>query len=221
MAEPEMVIFDCDGVLVDSEPPANRVLARYLKRHGLDMTLDQVMSTFVGLSLGSCAEIALRDHGVRLPDSFVPDIRRLTAEVLAREVKPIAGVRAAVTAIARPACVASSGEISKMRLTLGTTGLLDLFEGRLYSATMVARGKPAPDLFLHAAAAMGADPARCAVVEDSPFGIQAARAAGMLAIGFTGGGHRDHARDAGLLRDAGAAAVIERMAALPDALRFG
>lgn len=217
---PELVIFDCDGVLVDSEPPANRVLAEYLKAHGLDMPVEQVMATFVGLSLKSCAEIAERDHGVRLPESFIPDIRRLTAEVLAKEVKPVPHVRAAVAAMDCAACVASSGEIEKMRLTLGTTGLLDLFEGRLYSATMVEHGKPAPDLFLHAAAGMGADPARCAVIEDSPFGVQAARAAGMRAIGFTGGGHRDHGRDAPMLAEAGARDVIETMSALPALLGF-
>lgn len=221
MTEPDLLIFDCDGVLVDSEVPANRVLAEYLKGHGLDMPVERVMATFVGLSLESCAEIAVRDHGVRLPDSFIPDIRRLTAEVLAREVQPIAGVRAAVAEIGRPACVASSGEVAKMRLTLGATGLLDLFEGRLYSAAMVARGKPAPDLFLHAAESMGVAPAGCAVIEDSPFGLQAARAAGMRAIGFTGGGHRDHGRDAAMLLDAGADAVIDSMAALQDALHFG
>lgn len=218
---PELVIFDCDGVLVDSEVPANRVLADYLRDHGLDMPLERVMATFVGLSLKSCAEIAERDHGVRLPDSFIDDIRRLTAEVLAAEVQPIAGIREAVGAIACPVCVASSGEIEKMRLTLGRTGLIALFEGRLFSATEVERGKPAPDLFLHAAAGMKVRPEMAAVIEDSPYGVQAARAAGMRAIGFTGGGHRDHARDRGLLRDAGADAVIEDMADLPGLLGFG
>ncbi len=218
MARP-LVIFDCDGVLVDSERPANRLLTRYLNDHGIDIAVEETEATFVGLSLKTCAELVHTRFGVRLPDNFVQEIRRLTAEVLAREVTAIAGVRQAVTALEGPTCVASSGEVSKMQLTLGTTGILDLFDGRLYSATMVKRGKPAPDLFLHAARQCGVTPDDCIVVEDSPFGLQAARAAGMRALGFTGGGHRDHDRDHQMLTDAGADLVFQHMIDLPSLVR--
>lgn len=206
-----LVIFDCDGVLVDSERPANRLLTRYLNDNGVTISLAETEATFIGLSLVSCERIVRDRYGVRLPASFIGDIRTGTAAVLAREVTAIPGVRDVVQAMSQPTCVASSGEVAKMELTLGTTGILDLFEGQLFSATMVQRGKPAPDLFLHAAAAMGIDPQDCAVVEDSPFGIQAARAAGMHALGFTGGSHRDHARDRQMLLDAGAHGVFQHM----------
>ncbi|WP_281017056.1 MULTISPECIES: HAD family hydrolase [unclassified Minwuia] len=211
-----LVIFDCDGVLVDSERPANRLLTRYLNDHGVAIEVEETEATFVGLSLSSCAELVLERFGVRLPDSFVSDIRTGTAEVLAREVKAIPGVRGAVERITALTCVASSGEVSKMTLTLGTTGIIDLFAGRLFSATMVKRGKPAPDLFLHAAREMNVDPRACVVVEDSPFGLQAARAAGMRALGFTGGSHRDHDRDRQMLLDAGAEGVFQHMDDLPE-----
>ncbi len=211
-----LVIFDCDGVLVDSEGPANRLLTRYLNDHGVDISVAETEATFIGLSLDSCAKLVGTRYGVQLPDDFVPEIRRMTAEVLAREVTAIAGVREAVAGLQGPTCVASSGEVAKMQLTLGTTGILDLFEGRLYSATMVRRGKPAPDLFLHAADQCGVAPDRCVVVEDSPFGLQAAQAAGMRALGFTGGGHRDHGRDRQMLIDAGADLVFQRMIDLPS-----
>ncbi|MDF1737460.1 MAG: HAD hydrolase-like protein, partial [Minwuia sp.] len=147
----QLVIFDCDGVLVDSERPANQLLTRYLNDHGVAIEVEETEATFVGLSLTTCAEMVLERYGVRMPETFVSDIRTGTAEVLAREVRAIPGVREALARIAVPSCVASSGEVSKMTLTLGTTGILDLFDGRLFSATMVKRGKPAPDLFLHAA----------------------------------------------------------------------
>lgn len=217
---PELVIFDCDGVLVDSEPPANRLLARSLADHGLVMSVEEVMRTFVGLSLPSCVKLARDRFGVDLPDSFIPDLKRDSLDILAREVTAIPGIAETVDALPCRTCVASSGEIEKMHLTLGATGLLPRFEGRLYSSTMVSRGKPAPDLFLHAAAMMGVAPDRCVVIEDSPFGLQAAVAAGMWPLGFAGGGHRDLGRDRQMLLDAGAAIVFDRMADLPLLLGF-
>lgn len=221
MAETELVIFDCDGVLVDSELPANRGFAEYLQANGLNLTTDEVLEEFVGLSLKTCAQIALDKYGVRLPDSFIPDIRKSTTEVLAREVEPIVGVRAAVEAMGLATCVASSGEIDKMQLTLGKTGVLDLFEGRLYSATEVKNGKPAPDIFLLAAERMGFAPDRCVVIEDSPFGIQGACTAGMRALGFCGGGHRNLERDSVMLLNAGAEVVFDDMARLPGLVAMG
>ncbi|MEC9347069.1 MAG: HAD family hydrolase [Pseudomonadota bacterium] len=217
---PDLVIFDCDGVLVDSEPPANRLLARSLAAHGLEMTVEEVMRTFVGLSLPSCVTLARDRFGVTLPDSFIPDLKRDSLDILAREVTAIPGIADVIDALPCRTCVASSGEIEKMHLTLGATGLLARFDGRLFSSTMVSRGKPAPDLFLHAASVMGVSPDRCVVIEDSPFGLQAAVAAGMRPLGFAGGGHRDLARDRQMLLDAGAEIVFERMADLPLLLGF-
>lgn len=215
MAETELIIFDCDGVLVDSELIANEVFAEYLNANGLDMPLEEVMERFIGLSLKTCAEIALNDYGVRLPDDFIPEIRRLTEIALGGRVQGLPNVRSAVEQMGLPVCVASSGEHSKMTLTLTTSGLMDLFEGTLHSATEVKNGKPAPDLFLYAAERMGFLPERCLVVEDSPYGVQGAVAAGMRAVGFCGGGHRDLMRDSPMLVEAGAEIVIDDMARLP------
>jgi HAD superfamily hydrolase (TIGR01509 family) len=221
VAETKLVIFDCDGVLVDSELLANEVFAEYLNANGLVMPLDEVMERFIGLSLKTCAQITLEDYGVRLPDDFIPEIRRLTEIALADDVKGLPSVREAVERLALPVCVGSSGEHSKMTLTLTTSGLFDLFEGRLFSATEVENGKPAPDLFLYAARKMGFNPENCLVVEDSPYGIQGAVAAGMRAIGFCGGGHRDLMRDSPMLVEAGAEIVIDDMARLPGVVTLG
>jgi HAD superfamily hydrolase (TIGR01509 family) len=184
---PDLVIFDCDGVLVDSEPIANRVLAEHLSRAGLPTTYDDSVATYIGLSLGSVLKLAEERHGRRLPPDFVDTLQAETYAAFERELRPVAGVIEALDALPFPTCVASSGAHDKMRLTLGVTGLWPRFAGRIFSSAEVARGKPYPDLFLHAAARMGADPAACVVVEDSRFGVQAARAAGMAVLGYVGG----------------------------------
>lgn len=221
MAETELIIFDCDGVLVDSELVANEVFAEYLNANGLNMPLEEVMERFIGLSLKTCEKIALDDYGVRLPDDFIPEIRRLTEIALADNVKGMPNLREAIARIGLPVCVASSGEHSKMTLTLTTSGIFDLFKGKLHSATEVENGKPAPDLFLYAARKMGFAPEACLVVEDSPYGVQGAVAAGMRAVGFCGGGHRDLMRDSPMLVEAGAEIVIDDMARLPGVVTLG
>jgi HAD superfamily hydrolase (TIGR01509 family) len=125
--------------------------------------------------------------GRRLPASWEEPFRHLYRQAFEAELEPVAGVVAALDAIAIPTCVASSGTHEKIRFTLGLTGLYERFAGRIFSVSDVARGKPAPDLFLHAAARMGVPPAQCAVVEDSRYGVEAARAAGMRAFGYAGG----------------------------------
>jgi len=179
------VIFDCDGVLVDTELISNTVLARLLTEAGLPMTYEDCMRDFRGRSIASVMAIAGERHA-RAWDFDVGE--RYYAEVEAvfrRELEAVPGVIAALEEIVLPSCVASSGPHHKMALTLRRTGLWDRFEGRIFSATEVAAGKPAPDLFLHAAARMGFDPACTAVVEDSLPGVQAAVAAGMRALAFT------------------------------------
>jgi HAD superfamily hydrolase (TIGR01509 family) len=178
------VIFDCDGVLVDTELISNRVLARLLTDAGLPTTFEDCMRELRGRSMASVVEIATRRLGAPLP-ADLPD--RYYAEVkaaFAREPQPVPGVAAALGRIALPSCVASSGPHHKMAVTLRSAGLWERFEGRIFSASEVEHGKPAPDLFLHAARRMSFDPAQTAVVEDSVFGIEAARAAGMRALAF-------------------------------------
>ena len=180
----ELLIFDCDGVLVDSEELANRVLTEELGRLGLARGAEEVGARFKGLSLARTMELVAQELGRDVPAGFVERLQRRTYEALREGVRPVRGVREALLAIRTPVCVASSGEREKMRLTLGATGLLPRFEGRMFSATEVARGKPHPDLFLHAASRMGAAPRHCVVVEDSVPGVLAAAAAGMLALGY-------------------------------------
>ena len=210
----DLVIFDCDGVLVDSEPLANRIFADALEEVGLALSFDEVCATFVGLSMSRCVEIVEQRLGRALPGDFVPRLQRRTFDAFRADLQAVPGVAEALDRIASPVCVASSGEREKMNLTLGLTGLLPRFEGRIFSATEVARGKPWPDLFLHAAATLGAVPQRCAVVEDSLPGVRAACAAGMAAFGFA-------ARDDGARLAAAGATVFRSMEELPALLGEG
>jgi len=204
------VIFDCDGVLVDSEPISNRVLAEALTGIGLPMTAEESTATFMGRSWASLVEIVEGRLGRAVPaDLRARYLDRIFA-AFERELQPVPGIAAALDRIALPWCVASSSSHEKMRFTLGHTGLLERFEGRLFSATEVTQGKPAPDLFLHAAARMGWAPEQCAVVEDSAPGVQAALAAGMTALAYAG--RTDPALLAG-------ARVFTRMAELPALLQ--
>jgi HAD superfamily hydrolase (TIGR01509 family) len=162
------------------------VLARLLTEIGLPMTAEESVEAFMGRSWKTVEAHAEAALGCPLPEGFR---RRYLDEMFAafeRELRPVPGVIEALAAIELPACVASSGSHEKMRFTLGHVGLYERFEGRVFSATEVEHGKPAPDLFLHAAARMGWDPAECAVVEDSPAGVEAALAAGMTALGYAG-----------------------------------
>jgi HAD superfamily hydrolase (TIGR01509 family) len=179
-----LIVFDCDGVLVDSEPSANRVFAEALSELGLALDYDEVCATFVGLSMSGCIEIVEERLGRRVPSEFAANVRERTLEAFRQELHPVPGVREVVDGLDRPYCVASSGELEKMRFTLGMTGLLSSFEGRMFSASQVPRGKPHPDLFLFAAREMSAAPETCIVVEDSVPGVLAARAAEMPVLGF-------------------------------------
>jgi HAD superfamily hydrolase (TIGR01509 family) len=179
------VIFDCDGVLVDTELISNTVLAALLTEAGLPTTLEDCMTGYRGRSIASVLAIAERQFGGPLPLAIAERYYADVEAVFARELEPVPGVVGALDRIDLPSCVASSGPHHKMVVTLRTTGLWERFEGRIFSASEVANGKPAPDLFLHAAARMGFDPATTAVVEDSLPGIEAAVAAGMRALAFT------------------------------------
>ncbi len=183
----ELVIFDCDGVLVDSERVAARVQVAVGTELGWPLTEDEVVERFIGRSNASIGEQVAARLGDRTAEIWQERFERLHREAVDAGLSAVDGLPEALDAITLPTCVASSGSHEKMRHTLGRTGLYERFAGRIYSATEVERGKPAPDLFLHAARQMGVDPAACAVVEDSRPGVQAARAAGMRAFGYAGG----------------------------------
>jgi HAD superfamily hydrolase (TIGR01509 family) len=185
----ELVIFDCDGVLVDSERIAVRVEARFLTELGWPLSEAEIVERFMGRTDQYMDEAIRAELGDRLPGDWKDRFHRRYREAWAAELAPVDGVLDALDQIERatPTCVASGGSHDKLRFTLGHTGLYQRFEGRIFSGYEVADGKPAPDLFLHAAARMGVEPARCAVVEDSRFGVMAARAAGMRAFGYAGG----------------------------------
>jgi HAD superfamily hydrolase (TIGR01509 family) len=183
----ELVIFDCDGVLVDSERLAVRVEAELLAELGWPLSQAEIVERFMGRTAEYMDEAIEAQLGSRLPEDWKDQFQRRYREAFAAELIPIDGVVDALDRITVPTCVASSGSHEKLRFTLGHTGLYERFEGRIFSGYEVANGKPAPDLFLHAAARMGAEPARCAVVEDSHYGVLAARAAGMRAFGYAGG----------------------------------
>lgn len=209
----DLVIFDCDGVLIDSEPIANRVLAGQLRAIGLPMPDGEVMRGFVGRTKQGCLDLAAELHGSELPRGFAEAWDKALFEALEKEVKAIDGVEALIVKLGIPYCVASNGEPLRLRLALRAAGLLPLFEGRMFSAAQAARPKPAPDLFLHAAKTMGAEPSRCAVIEDTPTGAKAGKAAGMTVFGYAGG--TSSTRDA---LEAEGAKVFEDMSTLRELL---
>ena len=211
---PELIIFDCDGVLIDSEAIACRADSACLAEIGIAMSAEEIMDRYLGISAGTmCADIEQR-HGRALPPDFAETLRLRVAAAFEAELMPMAGVEAALDALPQRRCVASSSAPERLRHSLSLTGLLRWFEPHVFSATQVARGKPAPDLFLFAAASMQAEPAACVVIEDSVPGVQAAVAAGMRVIGFTGGGHCRPGHAERLLA-AGAAAIADDMRRLP------
>ncbi|MEU9029735.1 HAD family hydrolase [Streptomyces sp. NPDC048383] len=183
----ELVIFDCDGVLVDSERIAVRVQVALGAELGWPLTEDEVIDRFIGRSGVSIREQVAARLGEETSVLWWDRFEQLHREAVDTALSPVEGLPEALDAITLPMCVASSGSHEKMRHTLGRTGLHDRFAGRIHSASEVSRGKPAPDLFLYAAQRMGVDPAACVVVEDSRPGVLAARAAGMRSFGYAGG----------------------------------
>jgi HAD superfamily hydrolase (TIGR01509 family) len=210
----ELVIFDCDGVLVDNERIAVRVDAVVLGKLGWTLTEAEVIERFVGRSQEYMTAEIESYLGRPLGEGWEGEFAQLYRDAFEREVRPVSGIEEAVDRIAVPTCVASSSSHERIDYMLGLAGLRDRFDGRVFSASEVANGKPAPDLFLHAAERMGADPSACAVVEDSRWGVEAARAAGMRAFGYAGG-----VTSADRLEGAGTV-VFEDMRALPGLLGF-
>jgi HAD superfamily hydrolase (TIGR01509 family) len=211
----DLVIFDCDGVLVDSELISCRAHATTLARHGYAITEDQVLERFLGVSDREARLTIEAELGRKLPDDFDRQVKQATLKFYAGDLRAIAYVGEAIAALGLPKCVASSGTPEKIRHGLDCVGLYDVFAPHIFSATQVLRGKPAPDLFLFAAQAMQASPASCVVIEDSVPGVTGALAAGMCVLGFYGGSHcrPGHAEK---LRAAGAVLTFDDMRQLPD-----
>jgi beta-phosphoglucomutase-like phosphatase (HAD superfamily) len=188
MTPPALVIFDCDGVLVDSEPIAAQCFAEALGEIGLAWTPEEVDRRFRGRRLEDCLGVLVEEIGGDLPDRFGARLEARTRAAFRDALRAVPGVEHALARITvdlgLPVCVASSGAPDKIRFSLGLTGLDRFFGEHLFSAEQVPRGKPAPDLFLHAAARMGVAADACAVIEDAPAGIEAGRAAGMRVFAY-------------------------------------
>ncbi|MBL8659371.1 MAG: HAD family hydrolase [Rhodospirillales bacterium] len=205
-----LVIFDCDGVLVDSEPISAAALADELTKAGFATTAEECLLRYLGLSRDCVDALIEARWGRPLPDGFRERLRERDYAAFRKHLQATPGVEAMLEAMTAARCVASSGSLEKLDVTLSATGLLRYFAPNVFSAEQVARGKPAPDLFLYAAERMGARPQECIVVEDSVAGIQAARSARMRVIGYAGGGHADNAY-ARRLAEAGATITVRRM----------
>jgi HAD superfamily hydrolase (TIGR01509 family) len=212
MARFDLVIFDCDGVVVDSERIVQGVFGRFIRSFGVRLTEAEMNERFSGLRLTECLRAVEQLTGRPVPDGALEGYIADRDRVLREQIEPIEGIRAVLEELTVPFCIASSGNHDKMRITLGRTGLLPLFESRIFSAWDVPRGKPAPDVFLLAAERMGIAPERAVVIEDSVNGVLAGRAAGMTVLGFIG------LTPGSKLVAAGAAATFTHMRELPALL---
>ncbi|MDF1663709.1 MAG: HAD family hydrolase [Planctomycetota bacterium] len=208
----DLVIFDCDGVLVDSERVSNEVFATMLREEGCPATLDLMFERFVGHSMPQCLQLIQELWGKTLGDDFVLHYRARVKAAFELSLKAVPGIEAVIDSLDCPYCVASSGSHEKMKTTLGITGLISKFENRRFSVSEVKESKPAPDVFLYAAQKMGVAPERCAVIEDSPSGVRAGLAAGMSVFAFAAMTSKKR------LKEAGAAVIFDSMIELPKLL---
>jgi HAD superfamily hydrolase (TIGR01509 family) len=209
--KPDLVIFDCDGVLVDSEVLSCQCLCEALGACGIELSVDQALQLFLGQSATAVSQY-YRERGQPVPDNFLADLKSRLQKSFTGGLQPIPGVEPLLSSLPMPFCLASSSDHDRVSLSLALTGLASHFGDRLYTSQLVARGKPAPDLFLHAAAQMRAAPGRSLVVEDSVSGVTAGKAAGMTVWAFIGGSHYRSRDGRSQLYGAGADRVFERMA---------
>jgi beta-phosphoglucomutase-like phosphatase (HAD superfamily) len=212
-----VVIFDCNGVLVDSEPLATAIVSREFMRAGFPLTPDMVARYFTGRRPADMFADVEFATGRKLPAGFAASVADSILRHFRSELRPTHHAAYALSWLRGPKCVASSSSIERIRVSLESTGLIRFFEPNLFSASDVRNGKPAPDLFLHAADKMGVEPGACVVVEDSPVGVTAGVAAGMTVIGFAGASHAGN-DTADQLRAAGACDVITDLRALKRAI---
>ncbi len=214
----EAVIFDCDGVLIDSETISARIWAEEVARFGYTLTPQEFARRFAGRPAADTAKLINQAAPRKLPDDFARTTDEKVAALYANELETVEGIEALLAALDHmPKAVASSSGIPKLRQGLVVTNLIRTFHGHVYSAEQVARGKPAPDLFLFAAEKLGISPERCVVIEDSIAGVHAAKSAGMIPIGFTGTSPEPdiHAKR---LEQVGARAIVHAHADMMDAI---
>ncbi|WP_085307345.1 HAD family hydrolase [Planktotalea arctica] len=215
MARFDLVIFDCDGVLLDSEIIACRADAEAYTLLGYPITTEEISRRFAGMPDEAVDAALAKELGKPLPDGFRSAIKKAVIEKYQTELRAIDGAHALLSSLGIAKCIASSAAPAKLALGLIETELFELVYPNIFSTRLVERGKPYPDIFLYAARAIGVEPARCIVIEDSVAGVTAAKSAGMTCIGFTGGSHctEDHAAR---LYEAGAAVVVDRLSAVAD-----
>jgi HAD superfamily hydrolase (TIGR01509 family) len=211
MIRPDLIIFDCDGVLVDSEVLSCRCLSEALAGYGIDLGVDRALDLFLGRNLAAVFE-HYEALGRTIPAQFADGLKREIRAAFVASLGPIEGVNSVLQDLRIPHCVASSSDLDRVSFSLALTGLARHFDSRLYTSQMVERGKPAPDLFLYAAERMQVDPHRPLVIEDSISGVKAGKAAGMTVWGFVGGSHYQSRDGKAILGEAGADRVLERMA---------
>ena len=211
MNNPDLIIFDCDGVLVDSEVLSCRCLSEALAGYGINLGLDQALDQFLGRSMTAVLDYYEAKGGL-IPEQFSAELRAGVRAAFLSALCPIDGVGSVLEGLQIPHCVASSSDFDRVSFSLSLTGLAPHFDGRLYTSQMVEHGKPAPDLFLYAAEKMRADPRRTLVIEDSASGVTAGKAAGMTVWGFVGGSHYQSRDGKAILSEAGADRVFGRMA---------
>lgn len=212
----KLIIFDCEGVLVDSEPISSRVVLEQLENHGCHLSEEESRERFTGLSMQTLQDIVTKDLGIPLPDNFEAKVQKETFSAFDRELQPVDGIADALLRLGCKKCVASNGSPEKIEHSLGLTNLSKIFgKESIFSANMVERSKPHPDLFLHAAKKMGVEPQDCIVVEDSVAGVKAGRRAGMVVLGFIGGSHAKDPNYRKMLEDAGADIIFDDMKMLP------
>ncbi len=209
----DLVIFDCDGVIVDSEIVVNRSNAAVKTELGYPITVEEHIRVFCGQGPDSPVT---QEAWAKLPPEYPQIAYRRSFERLQEELEAIPHIKNVLAGLDLPFCMASNSAMEKIDFMLKMTEIFPLFEGRIFSSEMVARGKPEPDVYLHAAEKMGIDPARCLVVEDSVPGVTAGAAAGMTVLGFTGGSHHAHMEIGDMLRDLGAQEIFDDMSRLPE-----
>ena len=211
----DLIIFDCDGVLIDSELLSNRAEVDFLKSFDIEFELSDYMDRFVGKNTKDVLKGIELSHGIKLSEESWKLVKENTYKVFQTELKPIAGIFELLSSTDRAKCVASSSSLDRLDLTLNITGLFDRFSPNIFSSEQVDRGKPAPDLFLFAAKQMQVPPDRCVVIEDSLTGVRAGVAAGMTVLGYTGGSHIQPGHQAKLLEE-GAIEVFSEMSQLSN-----
>jgi HAD superfamily hydrolase (TIGR01509 family) len=214
----KLVIFDCDGVLVDSEPLAAEAYERVYEKHGMSGVGTDIIAQCIGMKQADIIVKIKELTGHAFPDHAHDDIWAETKQLFTEKLAETEGLRHFLDALPLTRCVASSSSLERIHHSLEITGLAPYFGTSIYSSSMVKRGKPAPDIFLHAAEKMGADPSRCVVIEDSPLGVEGAVAAKMTAIGYTGGGHTYDGHGE-RLKSRGAVAACASWDAVRDELR--